>query len=88
MKKTFEQFNWFITQIKSGKTAIILSSNYVVMDWKTWLNFQKQEPKKEMMFVDEAGDEAGEITEEMWDIINKRLTPLTPNTKYEEEKDN
>ena len=73
MKKRFEQFNWFISQIKSGKTAIILSPDYVVINWETWRNLQKETAKREILFYDEASD----ITDEVWDILHKRLTSPT-----------
>ena len=37
--KRFSQFNWFISQIENGKTAIIFSPDFVVVDWETWKKF-------------------------------------------------
>src|SRR3990167_7501235 len=34
--KRFHKYLWFISQVKSGKTAVVLSPNFVVIDWKTW----------------------------------------------------
>ena len=66
--KRFSQFNWFISQVKAGKKVIILAPDYVVVDWKTWENLNKKQEKPIMFF-----DEAGEITEEMWKLLEKRL---------------
>jgi uncharacterized protein (UPF0218 family) len=69
MKKRFEQFNFYISQIKAGKTAIIVSPDYVVIDWKTWRGMQRKEKERQIVFY----DEASEITDEVWNILEKRL---------------
>jgi TRAP-type C4-dicarboxylate transport system substrate-binding protein len=68
-RKRYSQYLWFISQIKSGKTAIILSPNFVVIDWETWKKLNKEKEKEYAIFY----DEAGEISEEMWRLIEKRL---------------
>ena len=67
--KRFQQYLWFISQIKSGKTAVILSSDFVVIDWKTWQMLNEKAEKKQAMFF----DEAGEVSNEVWELLRKRL---------------
>ena len=69
MNKRFEQFNFYISQIKAGKTAIIVSPDYVVIDWKTWRGMQRKEKERQIVFY----DEASEVTDDVWDILEKRL---------------
>ena len=77
-RKRFQQYCWFISQVKSGKTAIILSSDFVVVNWKTWQRLndkveKKQEKKQEIFF-----DEASEMSDEIWKLLEKRLNKITP----------
>lgn len=72
--KRFQQYCWFISQIKSGKTAIIMSPDFVVVDWKTWQRLNKKAEEKQEMFF----DEAGEVSDEVWELLEKRLKTTNP----------
>ena len=72
--KRFHQYCWFISQIKSGKTAIIMSPDFVVVDWETWQRLNKKAEEKQEMFF----DEAGEVSDEIWKLLEKRLNANSP----------
>jgi TRAP-type C4-dicarboxylate transport system substrate-binding protein len=67
--KNFQQYLWFLDQIRNGKTAIILSPEFVVVDWKSWRRLNKTANKKQIMFF----DEADEVSDEMWKLLEKRI---------------
>ena len=72
--KRFQQYCWFISQIKIGKTAIIFSPDFVVVDWKTWEKLNEKAEKKQEMFF----DEASEVSDEVWKSLEKRLNNPPP----------
>jgi len=67
--KRYQQYCWFLSMVKNGRTAVILSPDFVVVDWKTWRELNKKSEQKREMFF----DEAGEISDEVWKLLEKKV---------------
>ena len=71
----FNIFQGFIQTIKQGKTAIILSMDYVVIDRKSYESLLPEPAKREIVYneMPEFEDECSYVTREEFERVMKKL---------------